>query len=340
MKNIVRSTLLLAVVSLALTGCGLKKGADSITGPGGDGVPTSVDFNFQLNVGSTTQSMRAANPAAINVDIGVGPETGDSLFVNGVLADPLGNPSTSWQARRFAGILLANGSLDRPFSVVVPNEQRDYEFALSFRHLGVEYQYLGPVSVNGTYLSAWNYTPYVIWRVFRYLPGGAIDPIRDDGPNYMWTECEVTGIVHPDSTHLNQPVSGAEPLSFLSTDTRLIENGGIYVDPPNSWRFPVLAKKDGYSRFFIRVNRPTGNSVLPGVFLRNADGSWTQLINLFDLDSGPGTYAVFEAVLGTDGKWSNPRPDQDERWGRIVIGRGAPNAALYSPQMLRYMTLR
>lgn len=321
MKNLLRSTLLLAVVSLALTGCGLKKGADSITGPGGGGVPTTVNFEFKIG-GSAPSTMRAANPAAINVDIGVGPETGDSLFVNGGLANPMGDPTTSWQARRFAGILLANGTLDRPFSVVVPNEQRDYEFALSFRHLGVEYQYLGPVSVNGTFLSAWNYTPFVIWRVFRYLPGGAIDPIRDDGSNFMWTECQVTGTVHPDSTHLNQPVSGAEPLSFLSTDTRLIENGGIYVDGTvPSWRFPAFAKKDGVSRFFIRANRPTGNSVLPGVFLKNADGTWMQCINLYDLDPGSGTYAVFEAVLGADGMWSNPRPNQDERWGRIVIGR-------------------
>lgn len=322
--------IILAALSLVLTGCG-KLSSGKITGPGSNGAPpVSATFDLKLPVNPTPSMARLASPAAAAIDIGVGPAVGDSVFISGILADPLGDPKTSWQARKFAGLLLANGSLDRPFVVVVPNEQRDYEFAMSFKHEKITYQYLGPVSVNGVPLSAWNYTKYVIWRVFRFKPGSVIDPIRDDAPNMMWTECQITGIVHPDSLQLNQPVSGGEPLWFLSTDTRLDSNLGIFVETPapSSWRFPVFAKKG--ETFLIRANRELGfvdgqpilgPMYLPGVFLKNADGSLTQLQNLFNLSSDPNnSYYVFEATLGMDGKWVNPRPNIDERFGRIIIG--------------------
>lgn len=318
--------LLVALVfSLALSGCG--RGADPtapVTGSPGLTSRLELDFTFRPLTPPTaaTQLIRSASMrfggARPFADAFGMPGPNDSVFIAGTFASPM---NMDWQAVRFVGFLRADGTFDRQSVILVPNEERVYQMILFYRRDGVPFMMYGTTTLNGVVLTAIDYTPYVMWSTFRFVPPGMVDPIRDDRGRLFWSECLVDGFVHPDSTNLNVVVTGADRFQCFSTDTRLVSHEMIFVDASGgqlaSWRQPVLGLK-GAQQYFIRVNRPAGQMMLPGVKMKNADGSYTQCMNVFDIDTGAGVYFVFELRLDHDGVWRNPRP-ADERWAPIVI---------------------
>ncbi len=339
MKKLSLFCLPLILLAFALAGCG--KGS-SLTGPTADpdpnGGPMTLKASFQPMPRPTNPfsalltramfALRGASPMAVMADPFAAPAPEDSIYGWGTFLSPGG---VDWTAKRFLGFRRADGTFDRTITVAVANEQRGYELRLYYKKAGVIYPMFGTLSLSAgsnpaVAVTAYNWSKFGGFYTFEVLPPGSINPIRDDTAKWFWSEIVADGLMHPDSTSKNVIVTGNDFMTRFSSDSWLNSHDMIFVPDGAraSWRMPALGFRGG--TYYFRVNYASGAMLLPGVNLRNADGSLTQCRNIDDLDPGAGFYGVFVVNLNDAGVWVNPRAG-DERFTDVVIR----SAARYVP---------
>lgn len=325
-KQMLLPVLLLATLSLALTGCG-KLGAGKIAGPGpnitaADSLVISGNWHPTRPVPQT----RALATSALLGDIDITPVAGDSVYIYGTLAD-LTN-SYNWQEKIFWGLLNADGSIDGSFRRQVPAAGESYTFLPVVHRGGLKIPMIGAWNVNGVPITAVDHSKYEDMFTFRVTRDGTgqavIDPIRPDFANYGWYKLVVTG-VEPDSVQYSKPVDGSNELSFFATQTRLFSLPMIFDG--SAWVQYVWAKPGAL--IILRVNKPDGSMWPSGVYLENVTGQRRLLTNVMDVDDDTTNpyYPVMPAILGTDGLWTVPNPGIDNRWVTIGFGNMVMNNA-------------
>jgi hypothetical protein len=281
---------LFTVALVGLTGCGHKLMSDNWSTP-----------KAQVSMGLKIQPSPMISAPAVN----------DSVFITW---------STAWDKPLFVGFLTEDQHLSRGVDKLVNASGEKLKFHLNFHHGDVVYPLIGDFTANGTPITAFDQDTTVLWYTFKVSQNQngdvLIDQIRDDRPLMAWYECWVTGIVHPDSVSKNKPVSPDTALVFASTHTNLHAVPGIWNS--GSWRTLVWAKK-GRPMLMLPLIASTGELYRPGVFMKNADGTLTQLQNFYNLNPKGDFYPAFIANLGADGQWSNPYPNRDDRWKVVTI---------------------